>query len=231
MRGINSEPRKERIRALVLLGGIALGGAAGMDMVITGKLDPMTPGMMFEAPEPRDWYDRADAVPFYEPYRPYTPTSFTPTSDSFDSLPLDETGLLEYADAELAGAPGARRARYDDYGPSEAELRAEIEQLYQASLRAEENRTYAAARYDERALDTYVTPDLTAEDCLALQSTLEETGAAGCANAEPAPILEDDCSGETTCAAAPLDQHAHAATEAAFASRIDRGGDRRVWNS
>lgn len=204
-----------------MLGGVALGGAAGLDMVVTGKLDPMTPSMMFEAQEPRDWYDRADAIPFAEPYRPYQPTAYTPVSQTFDDM-----ALIEYAESELAGGPdvqpgGGMRGAENEPIPTEAELRREIERLYQASLAADQSADFSASSNDEAVL--------TDRRCSQEQGALEEAGAAGCADAEPTDRFESYCANETDCARAPVDARTHAAAAAAPAARVDRRGDRGLW--
>mgnify|MGYP006969395032 CR=1 FL=1 len=54
---------KQKLRALAVFSGIAIGAALGFELLITGGFDPVTPAIMFAAEEPRDWYDRPDRYP------------------------------------------------------------------------------------------------------------------------------------------------------------------------
>jgi hypothetical protein len=213
MRGVNAEHRKERLRALVMLGGIALGGVVGMDMVITGKLDPMTPATWFEAEEPRDWYDRADAIPFAEPYRPYYPTAYTEATQTFETMPIDDEAPPT---AELAGAADVRPGGGHEHAiPREAELRAEIERLYATSLETEPR----------------AAPAFGGQHCDDAEGAVHQAGAAGCADDESSELLETACVSETNCLAASVVGVTHASSAAPDKARDDRYGDRGLWAS
>lgn len=139
MRAMTKETMKDRLRAFAVFTGIAIGGVAGFEMVIGGGFDPITPGIMFQADDPRGWYHRDNSAPFAEPYRPYTPSAYgvTPTSYEFsDGFGSEDAGAVLAGGAEVE--PGGVNADI----PSEAELRREIDALF------EQGAATAEAEYD-----------------------------------------------------------------------------------
>ena len=119
MRVISTEQLKERLRALAVFAGIGVGAVAGFEMIIGGGFDPLTPGVMYAAPEQTRAYEILNA-PYSEARRPYLPTRYSVT-------PTSEPMRAEQVELALAGGP------YVEIGPaedalSERELRAEIEQ-------------------------------------------------------------------------------------------------------
>lgn len=53
---------RDRLSALAVFTGIALGGVSGIEMVIGAGFDPITPSFAYQAEEPRTWFDRPVAA-------------------------------------------------------------------------------------------------------------------------------------------------------------------------
>lgn len=164
MRVISKEQLKERLRALAVFAGIGVGAVAGFEMIIGGGFDPLTPGVMYAAPEQTRAYENLNS-PYSEARRPYLPTRYSVT-------PTIEPMRAEQVELALAGGPDVEIGPAED-ALSERELRAEIEQFY-----AEAEAQYFAS--DEGpAADDLPAPRTVREDYSFADSDVAELTAAG----------------------------------------------------
>lgn len=123
----------ERHAAIGVFTAIALGGAAAFELLITGGFAPILPPT--EGPESRTAPLQVQVVDRRAPdvfaYARVTPARFTMD----EPAALDDWGAQEasYAEAELAGAAGSRRAA--SYERSYADIERDIDALYHQTAR------------------------------------------------------------------------------------------------
>lgn len=122
---------KDRLKAFAVFTGIAIGGVAGLELVISGGFDPITPGALAAAPSDYD----GDTVMRAWHYQPYThdTAAVTPTA-YLTGYPIETTDTDFSVDADLSGGDeddGARSTYI--VAQSEDELMREIERIYAAS--------------------------------------------------------------------------------------------------
>jgi hypothetical protein len=103
---IKNPKLRDRLHALAVFTGIAIGGVSGVEMVIGGGFDTITPAFAFEASAPHAWYDRPIEPGMGWISAPYTPVASTlDVSQQFgDGYPIDsdyDPGAVE----DLDGAP------------------------------------------------------------------------------------------------------------------------------
>ena len=97
---------RDRLNAFVVFTGIAIGGVSGVEMVIGGGFDTITPAFAFEASAPREWYDRPIEPGMGWLSEPYVSVGTVQTvSHEFDGgYPLDTYDTSADAfDASYAG--------------------------------------------------------------------------------------------------------------------------------
>lgn len=114
---------RDRLNALAVFTGIAIGGVAGVEMVIGGGFDAITPAFAYQASEPRTWYDRPIAPGMGWLTEPYIPaaTTLDVGAQFGDGYVLETYGAI----AELDGAPSDAPTAYalTEYQPvADAEL-------------------------------------------------------------------------------------------------------------
>lgn len=93
---------RDRLCAFAVFTGIAIGGVSGVEMVIGGGFDTITPSLAFQAEAPRTWYDAPIAPGAGWLSEPYTPASTVVTLGAqFDSgYPLDTDASPEPEELE-----------------------------------------------------------------------------------------------------------------------------------
>jgi hypothetical protein len=113
---ITSPVLRDRLNALAVFTGIALGGVSGVEMVIGGGFDTLTPGFAYQADAPRDWYDRPIEPGMGWLTQPYSvQASVTPTSMAFaPDYPVDIYG--EPSDSLAGGMDDATAPAYEPRG-------------------------------------------------------------------------------------------------------------------
>lgn len=95
---------RDRLSALAVFTGIALGGVSGIEMVIGAGFDPITPSFAYQAEEPRTWFDRAVAADMGWTTETYDiHTAALPVR-----LELDEGQTVEHLSYEQWSAPVER---------------------------------------------------------------------------------------------------------------------------
>lgn len=122
----------ERLKALGVFSGIAIGAVSGFELVITGGFDPITPSVVSEAPSE---YDEETVMRAWH-YQPYVPTAYVTEASQHLLEPIDDV-VFE----RLAGGPSDRSGPEPAIvtAPDDEELRAEIERLYEeTALMAQE---------------------------------------------------------------------------------------------
>jgi len=137
---------KDRLTALGVFSGIAIGAVAGFDMVISGGLDFITPGSEIRQVAPSAYVRVVD-----QPWA--TQTRFIPLSSN---EPLFAGGAYAAeAPERLAGGMDEAAAPHGSYAeaPSEDELYAQIEALYQ---RQDARNYYVATASDDEPYQYYV---------------------------------------------------------------------------
>lgn len=127
---------KDRLRALAVFSGIAIGGVSGIEMVIGGGFDPITPGLVAEAPSEYD----PDTVMRAWHYQPYVPAAFVTETAQYYDYPIE---VFETPPQPLAGGEDETDMTLAAAAPSEEELYREIERMLAADVRATEPETAA----------------------------------------------------------------------------------------
>jgi hypothetical protein len=116
---------RDRLKAFAVFTGIAIGGVAGVEMVIGGGFDTITPAFAFEASAPRTWYDRPIEPGMGWLSEPYAPAAATLTvSQQFDDgYPID--AHYQTTNEELDGGPRGETGGFSyamaDYEPTSSE--------------------------------------------------------------------------------------------------------------
>lgn len=123
LRGILSE----RLKALGVFSGIAVAAVSGFELVISGALDPITPGVVAEAPSE---YNEETVMRAWH-YRPYIPTVYVTETSQHLGYPIDEAAF-----EHLAGGPDDAMTSEQGYdAPDDDQLAQEIERLYEETQR------------------------------------------------------------------------------------------------
>lgn len=149
----------ERLKALGVFSGIAIGAVSGLELVVTGGFDPITPSIVSNAPSE---YDEETVMRAWH-YQPYVPTSYVTEASQHLSEPIDDV-VFE----RLAGGPSDRSSPEPAIvtAPDDDELRAEIERLYEE--------TALMARDIEREMDSAAAVELDEEPAaIELQESVE----------------------------------------------------------
>lgn len=119
---------RERFRAVAVCTAIFLAGGLGVDALVTGKFDVLTPGAAAEAPAPQAWYDRPlqPGQGWYsEPYNIDAYVTQTSLSFENDMAGSHSTEALE-GDGDVVFAAAAAEVTSP---PDEGDLQAEIAAL------------------------------------------------------------------------------------------------------